>query len=170
MSSQIRDHAVMPSRTFDDFAVGEVFKNPSRTMSDAQLLAFQAVSGDNHPIHYDREYCKAHGHPELLAHGLHVLCQVAAGAGPLAHAMSDCLVAFLDQSSEFLSPVYVGDTLYPEFEIIELIRQSSTGVLVAEARVFNQRDELALRGRQRYLLRLPVEEPVTESEWPDRLD
>ena len=161
MSSEIRKHEVMPSRSFDDFSVGEIFRNPSRTMTDAQLLAFQAVSGDNHPIHYDRVYCNAHGHPELLAHGLHVLCQVAAGAGPLAHAMSDCLIAFLDQSSEFLKPVYVGDTLYPEFEIVELTKQRTTGILVVEARVFNQRDEIALRGRQRYLLRLSEDRDTT---------
>ena len=59
-------------RFFEDFRAGEAFLLPSRTITDAHFSAFQAVSGDNHPIHYDREYCRRHGHPDLLAHGLHV--------------------------------------------------------------------------------------------------
>ena len=46
-----------------------------------RFAAFQAVSLDNHPIHYDVEYCQALGHPGPLAHGLQVLCFTAAGAG-----------------------------------------------------------------------------------------
>lgn len=144
----------MESRGFDDLGLGEIFRNPSRTLTEAQLLAFQAVSGDNHPIHYDIEYCRANGHRGLLAHGLQVLSQAAAGAGPLAHVIGESLIGFLDQSSQFLKPVYAGDTLYPEFEIIELTRQNTTGVLVVEARIFNQTDELVMQGQQRYLMRL----------------
>lgn len=149
-----REHNILPSRGFSDLKTGEVFKNPSRTMTEAQLLAFQAVSADNHPIHYDIEYCRARGHRGLLAHGLQVLSVAAAGAGPLAHVIGDALIGFLDQSSEFLKPVYAGDTLYPEFEVAALKPQNSTGVLEVEVRVFNQLDEQVLRGQQRYLLRL----------------
>ena len=44
-------------RYFEDFEIGEVFHIPSRTVTDAYFAAFQLASGDNHPIHYDREYC-----------------------------------------------------------------------------------------------------------------
>src|SRR5262245_33692440 len=66
-------HRFGPSRYFEDFVLGEAFYIPSRTVTEAQFLAFQAASGDNHPIHYDREYCRRHGHPDLLAHGYQVL-------------------------------------------------------------------------------------------------
>lgn len=153
-SKRPRSHQVVPTRGFADLELGEVFRNPSRTLTEAQLLAFQAVSGDNHPIHYDIEYCRAHGHRGLLAHGLQVLSQAAAGAGPLAHVIGEDLIGFLDQSSQFLKPVYAGDTLYPEFEIVELKPQNTTGVLVVEARIFNQSDEVVMQGQQRYLMRL----------------
>ena len=52
------EHKLAPTRYFEDFALGEVFALPSRTVTEAQFLAFQAASGDNHPIHYDREYCR----------------------------------------------------------------------------------------------------------------
>jgi acyl dehydratase len=44
---------VVPARTFEDLRLGEIFSAPSRTLTDGHASAFQAVSGDNHPIHYD---------------------------------------------------------------------------------------------------------------------
>ena len=52
-------HRFAEPRYFDDFRVGERFYIPSRTMTDALFAAFQLASGDNHPIHYDRPYCRA---------------------------------------------------------------------------------------------------------------
>ncbi len=47
-------HRMIPEqRWFDDFQMGERFVLPSRTMTEALFLAFQAASGDNHPIHYN---------------------------------------------------------------------------------------------------------------------
>jgi acyl dehydratase len=50
-----RTHHVVPPRAFTDFRIGEAFNLPSRTVTDANFAAFQVVSGDNHPIHYDVE-------------------------------------------------------------------------------------------------------------------
>ena len=63
-----RSHRLAEPRWFEDFRVGEIFRLPSPTMTEAHFLAFQAASGDNHPVHYDREYCRAHGMPGMLAH------------------------------------------------------------------------------------------------------
>src|SRR3989337_327993 len=106
-------HRFAEPRYFDDFRVGERFYIPSRTMRDALFGASQLASGDNHPIHYDRPYCRARGHRDLLAHGLLVAAQGAAGAGIFPHVVGASLIAFLDQSSRFLKPVYTGDTRYP---------------------------------------------------------
>src|SRR5215831_9840549 len=86
------------ARSFSDLQVGETFRSPSRTVTEAHFAAFQLLSGDNHPIHYDVEYCRQHGHRDLLAHGLEVLAFTAAGAGSFAHAIGDCLVAFTEVS------------------------------------------------------------------------
>lgn len=142
-----------PSRHFEDLAIGERFPIPSRTMTEALFAAFQLASGDNHPIHYDVEYCRARGHPHMLAHGFQVLIQTAPGAGPFPHAVGDALIAFIEQSSRFLEPVHVGDTLYPEIEIVELIPQKTTGVVTLRSRVQNQRGEVVLEGLQKFLVR-----------------
>jgi acyl dehydratase len=148
-------HRMVPEqRWFDDFRLGERFVLPSRTMTDAVFLAFQGASGDNHPVHYDVEYCKAHGMPGLLAHGLQTLIQTAPGAGLFPYCVEDALVGFIEQSSRFLKPVFAGDTLYSALEIDELTPNRSTGVLGFRSTIHNQRRELVLEGRQRYLLKL----------------
>ena len=146
-------HALCEQRYFEDFVVGEIFNNPSRTMTDAIFAAFQLASGDNHPIHYDVEFCRAHGMPHMLAHGFQVVIQTAAGAGLFPHMVEESLKAFLEQSSKFLNPVYVGDTLYSSLQVSELIPGRTTGVLVMKTTVRNQRDEVVLEGEHRYLLR-----------------
>jgi acyl dehydratase len=146
-------HRFAPSHYFEDFEIGQSFYIPSRTVTEAQFLAFQAASGDNHPIHYDREFCRRHGHPELLAHGYQVLIQAAAGAGEFPFLVEDSLIGFLEQSSRFLKPVYAGDTLYPRLTISGLKPQRTTGVLTMQVTIHNQKRELVLDGEQKYLLR-----------------
>src|SRR5262245_63736013 len=102
-------HRIAVTRYFDDLVVGERFYLPSRTMTEALFAAFQLASGDNHPIHYDVEYCRARGMPHMLAHGYQVLIQSAAGAGLFPHMVEDSLKGFIEQGSRFLKPVYVGD-------------------------------------------------------------
>lgn len=148
------EHRMIPAqRWFEDFRLGERFVLPSRTMTEAVFLAFQGASGDNHPIHYDVEFCKARGMPGLLAHGLQTLVQTAPGAGLFPYYTEESIVGFIEQSSKFLKPVFAGDTLYPALEIDELTPGRTTGVLGFRSTIFNQRKELVLEGRQRYLLR-----------------
>lgn len=147
-------HRMVPDqRWFEDFRLGERFALPSRTMTEAIFLAFQAASGDNHPIHYDAEFCRARGMPGMLAHGLQTLIQTAAGAGLFPYLTEDSLIGFLDQSSRFRKPVFVGDTLYPALRVDELTPNRSTGVVGLASSVHNQHGEIVLDGRQRYLLR-----------------
>ena len=148
-----RDHRFAATRWFEDFRVGERFWIPSRTQTDALFAAFQLASGDNDPIHYDVEYCRRHGHPGMLAHGMQVMIQTAAGAGVFPHIVSDSLIAMLECSAKFLGPVHAGDTLYPMLEITELVPQNTTGVIAMRATVHNQRNELVLEGLHRYLIR-----------------
>jgi len=146
-------HQMCDQRFFEDFAVGEKFILPSRTMTDALFAAFQLASADNHPVHYDVEYCRAHGMPHMLAHGFQVVIQSAAGAGLFPHMVEDSLKAFLEQGSRFLAPVYVGDTLYCTLTVSALDVQRTTGVLTLSTEILNQSGTLVLDGWQKYLLR-----------------
>ena len=146
-------HKLCESNYFEDLNIGQKFYIPSRTMTDALFSAFQLASGDNHPIHYDLEYCKRRGHQGLVAHGFQTLIQTAPGAGWFPFVVSDSLVGFLAQSSRFLKPVYGGDTLYSMLEIMALEEQRSTGVVTMKSTVHNQNRELVLDGEQKFLLK-----------------
>lgn len=147
------EHRLCEQRYFEDFRLGEQFRLPSRTMTDALFAAFQLASGDNHPIHYDVEYCRAQGMPQMLAHGYQVLIQTAAGAGLFPHMVELSLKGFIEQGSRFVNPVFVGDTLYGTLTVSELKPGRTTGVLTLSSRVLNQRGETVMEGFQRYLLR-----------------
>jgi acyl dehydratase len=146
-------HRLAESRFFEDFALGEAFYIPSRTVTEAQFLAFQAASGDNHPIHYDREFCRRRGHPDLLAHGFQVLIATAAGAGQFPFLVEETLVGFIEQAARFLKPVYAGDTLYPRLVVAKLEPQRTTGIVTLASSVHNQKGERVLEGTQRYLIK-----------------
>jgi acyl dehydratase len=140
-------------RWFEDFVLGERFVLPSRTQTGAIFAAFQTASGDTHPVHYDVEYCRARGMPNLLAHGFQTLIHTAPGAGLFPYLVEESLVGFLEQSSRFLKPVFADDTIYPALEVIELSPGRTTGVVTLRSTVFNQRRELVLEGTQKFLIR-----------------
>ena len=148
-----RQHRIAEPRWFEDLRVGERFPIPSRTVTDAHFVAFQTLSVDNHPIHYDVEYCRERGLPAPLAHGFQILCFTAAGAGSFAHTIGDTLLGFIEQSAKFLKPVFAGDTLYPMLEIAALTPQRTTGIVAVAVAVYNQRGEQVLTGEQKYLLK-----------------
>lgn len=139
-------------RFFEDFQIGETFKAPSKTLTDAHFLFFSGLTGDNHPLHYDVEYAKATRFGRPVAHGLLLASMTALGAGMLAPLVQESVIAFVEQSSKFLGPAFVGDTLYPELEVSGLEPKSQAGLLTFVSRLRNQRDEVILEGQHRYLV------------------
>jgi acyl dehydratase len=147
------EHRLAENRYFEDFALGERFPLPSRTMTSAIFGAFQLASGDNHPIHYDVEFCKRRGHPAMLAHALQTFIQTAPGAGLFPHMVDDALIGLIEGSFRALKPVYLGDTLYAALTITDLKPQRTTGVVTMRATVHNQNRVLVMDGEQRLLIR-----------------
>ncbi len=143
----------MEQKFFEDFRIGERYRSPSKTIHDGHFLFFGGLTGDAHPIHYDDEYCKKHAFGRRVAHGLLLAAMTALGASELSPAVEDSMVAFLSQSSRFLKPVFIGDTLYPEHEVAELIPKTHNGILKLRSSLRNQRGETVLEGEHTYLIR-----------------
>ena len=144
------------SKYFEDFSIGDKYVLPSRTQTSAIFSMFQGASGDNDPIHYDKEFCKQRGHPEMLAHGLQVLIQTAAGTGTFPSEVRDTLLGLIEVSGKMLKPVYREDTLYPELVISNLISQNTTGIIEMKALVNNQNNVLVFEGFHKYLVKKKV--------------
>ena len=144
------------NKYFEDFLIGDRYLIPSRTQTSAVFSMFQGASGDNDPIHYDKEFCKKKGHPEMLAHGLQVLIQTAAGAGSFPSEVRDSLLGLIEVSGKMLKPVYREDTLYPELVVSKLISQNTTGIIEMKALVNNQNNILVFEGYHKYLIKKKV--------------
>lgn len=147
------DFAIVEPRTFEQLEVGEVFRAPSRTLTDSHASAFQAVSADNHPVHYDEVWAKAHGHSAPVVHGLQVLAFTAPGATLFPHVIGEVFIAFTGLAAKFLGEVHAGDTLYSQLKITGLEPEGENGLVTAEVTVHNQRSEVVLSGEHTYLLR-----------------
>ena len=144
---------LVPPKRFEDLRVGDVFRAPSRTLTDAHAAAFQTVSADNHPVHYDAVWAARHGHAAPVVHGLQVLAFTAPGATLFPHYIGEVFIAFTELSCKFLKEVHSGDTLYSALEIVELATQGVNGLVTTNVTVFNQRNELVLSGEHKYLLK-----------------
>lgn len=147
------DFAIVKARTFDELIIGEVFRASSRTLTDAHASAFQTVSCDNHPIHYDAEYAKRYGHEAPVVHGLQVLAFTAPGATLLPHYFGNVFISFLELSCSFLKEVHSGDTLYSSLTITDLTPQGDKGIVTTKVTIYNQKSELVLEGQHKYLLK-----------------
>ncbi len=142
----------MTQRWFEDFAVGDRFQSPSKTLTDAHFLFFAGMTGDAHPIHYDDEYAKKTRFGRRLAHGLLLTSMTAVGASTLAPLIEDSIVAFVEQRTRFLAPAFVGDTIRPEHEVVGVERKRSAGLLTLRVALTNQHGETVLEGEHKYLI------------------
>ena len=144
---------MVKQKFFEDFEIGETFQIPSKTIHDGHFIFFAGLTGDAHPIHYDDEYCKKHMFGKRVAHGFLVATMTVMGGSNLSPMMEDSILAFVSQSSRFLKPVFIGDTIYPELEVSELITKKDNGVVKFKTRVKNQKDEVVLEGEHVYLVK-----------------
>ena len=144
---------MIKNRYFEDFNVGEKFVLPSRTQTSGVFSMFQGVSGDNDPIHYDKEFCRKKGHSDMLAHGIQILSQTAAGAGTFPSQVRESLIGMIEITGKFLKPVYKNDTIYPSLEIIKLIPQKTTGIIEMKVEIINQNEKLVFEGSHKYLVK-----------------
>ncbi|HEV8643807.1 MAG TPA: MaoC/PaaZ C-terminal domain-containing protein [Methylomirabilota bacterium] len=137
---------------FEDFTLGDRFRSPSKTLTDAHFLFFAGMTGDAHPIHYDDEYARKTRFGRRLAHGLLLTSLGAVGASTLGPLIEDSIVTFVEQSSRFVAPAFIGDTILPEHEVTALERKRSAGLVTLRVTLTNQRGELVLEGQHRYLI------------------
>ena len=147
---------MIKNKYFEDFNFGDRYILPSRTQTSGIFSMFQGISGANAPIHYDVEFCKQKGHKDMLAHGIQVISQTAAGAGSFPSEVRQSLLGMIEISGKFLKPVYKNDALNPELEIINLVSQKTTGIIEMKATILNQNEELVFEGIQKYLIKKSI--------------
>ena len=139
------------SAPFEELEAGQTFTTRARTVTEADVVGFAALTGDWHPQHSDAEWAAASPFGERIAHGMLVL-SLAAGLVPFDPARVVALRRVSDAT--FKRPVRLGDTLHVTGRVAELSRGSEEAGLVAFAwTVANQEDQTVCRARVEVLWR-----------------
>jgi len=127
--------------TFDDLAVGQkAFLK--KTITDADLSHFIAITGDMNPLHVDKIFAEKTFFGRRIAHGM------------LSASLFSTLVGmhipgfgaiYKSQTLEFLRPVCIGDTICAWFEIISI--DSDAEEVVLKSWIENQDGEIVIQGK-----------------------
>jgi acyl dehydratase len=105
-------------RYYEDFTVGDVYEHrPGRTITETDNTWFTLLTMNTHPLHFDTEYAKASEFGRtIVASPLTVALMV----GMSVSDVSQKAVANLGwREIRMTHPVFPGDTLYAESEVLE---------------------------------------------------
>jgi acyl dehydratase len=132
---------------YDDVEVGDRFVSRSRTVTETDLVQFSGLSGDYAALHTDVEFARQGPFGARIAHGCLTLSLATGlefslfGNDPLR------IIAFYGMDRvRFVKPVFVGDTIHVEGEVIALEEKDATrGVVTIHEDIKNQHgDTVAL--------------------------
>ncbi len=104
-------------RYYEEFEIGHVYQHrPGRTISEADNTWFTLLTMNTHPLHFDAEYGAASEFGQILVNSGFTVALVA---GMSVSDVSQKAVANLGWNNIKLpAPVFIGDTLYAESEVI----------------------------------------------------
>ncbi len=101
---------------FEDLSLGQT-ASFGKTISEADILLFAAVSGDTNPVHVNAEVAAASIFKERIAHGMLSAGLISAVLGTRLPGEG---AIYLSQSLKFRAPVRIGDTVTATVEITAL--------------------------------------------------
>ena len=132
---------------YEDYAVGDEFVTPARTVSETDVTLFAGLSGDYNRLHTDAEYAREQLFGERIAHGLLGL-SIVVGLAYRTEIDPDGALAFLGLSWKFSGPIKFGDTIHAVIRIVSMRETSKPdrGIVVQAIRLLNQRDEVVQEG------------------------
>lgn len=127
-------------RFFEEFNVGDIYEHrPGRTITETDNTWFTLLTMNTHPAHFDKEYAKG------TEFGKPLVCSpftVALLVGMSVTDVSQKAIANLGWENINLTyPLFVGDTLYGESEVLEKRESKSRpnqGIVTVHTRGFNQ--------------------------------
>lgn len=111
-------------RFFEDFCAGDRYVHwPGRTILDADNTWFTLLTMNSHPVHFDVDFSSGSQFGGILVNSLLTLSIVT---GMSVRETSQRAIANLGWDEVRLTaPVFVGDTLYAESEVMSLRRSAS---------------------------------------------
>jgi len=142
---------MISSLYFEDFHIGQRFVTKARTVTEADVVNFAALTWDHNQLHTDAEYAARTMYGKRIAHGL---LGVAIHTGLASSLTEQSILALLELSWQFKLPLYIGDTIHVEQVVREMREdeQKDRGILRFEKELINQRGEVVQTGTTTVLL------------------
>lgn len=100
-----------------DHIVPGVVSEWSRTVSEAEVAQFAAITGDFNPVHMDDVAAAASPFGGRIAHGMLIAGFISSA---IANGVPGAGAVYLSQSLAFRLPVRMGDTVTVRIEVLEV--------------------------------------------------
>ncbi len=110
-----------------------------KTISESDIARFAEVSGDFNPVHMSEEHARKTFFGGRIAHGIIAVALLSAAVAKLPG-----LVILLSQSSRFLKPVKIGDTITALAEVTNT--RKDKGIVTLKSICTNQNGETVVEG------------------------
>lgn len=140
----------MDQKYFEDLQLGDQDQTVGRTITETDIVNFAGLSGDFNPIHMDQSFAEKTFFKKRIAHGILVF-SVASGLftqSEMNTFMKKSVIALMEIKWKFLKPVFIGDTIHLEVEIIEKKETSKPdrGIVILKRTVVNQKGDAVQEG------------------------
>ena len=117
----------------------------SKTISESDVYLFAEICGDFNPIHVNEVKAAASRFGRRVVHGAMVCAFISTVLGMKLPGEG---TIYLSQNSEFVRPVYIGDTITVRIEIVKILGK----IAILNTQVFNQNEELVVDGEAKVIL------------------
>ena len=136
---------------FDDLEAGATERTRGRTITEADIVNWCALTGDWFVLHSDKEYAARSPFGQRVAPGMMV---VAFSGGLGVPPDAEAIVAnYGTDRIRYPRPTFIGDTLHCEIGVKELrVRDERTGVATFSWNMVNQDDQLVMSSQLKVLL------------------
>jgi len=134
---------------FDEFEIGQEIQSVGRTVTEADVVGFAAVTGDWTRIHTDAVYASQHPLGQRVAHGLLGL-SIAVSLATRTGFIEGTVLAFREiEDWKFRLPIYLGDTISMRATVTDtkLVRQLGGGLVYFKVDLLNQELAVVQQGK-----------------------
>jgi 3-hydroxybutyryl-CoA dehydratase len=139
---------------FEEFEVGYEIVSAARTITEADIVNFAALTGDWTQIHVNAEYAKGTIFGQRVAHGLMGL-SYAAGLGAQLGFIEETILAWRSLEWKFSAPIFIGDTIHLRAKVKEKkeLKKLGGGSIVFDMRLLNQEGKIVQKGQWAVLMK-----------------
>ena len=120
----------------------------TKTVSDADVIEFAHVTGDNQPLHLDDAFAAKTRFKKRIAHGMLSAGFISAVLG--TKIAPNNVVVYLSQQMRFRLPVSIGDSITAEAEVTAIDPEKRIVTLRTDCT--NQNGEAVVKGEATVLL------------------